>query len=319
MNGRWRHRPRIGGAAAALLLIAALTGCAAVGRVAERLPGEQPVRPVAVADHDAKLDYHATASAAVLAREAVAQLAAVDSFASVGYVHLVTSTGESLHVQHETSVLGATYWSRESTDDTGLTIDRVHLAGSPTTYLLFGDSYLPATGTPWVGLPEGDLGRSTAELCSLPSVRYLCGISEAWTASVQAQADAVPMRLQVNADGSRHVLSAVTLRELSRVGIFSISPGLAERIPAETFDALLPMHVWTDAAGLVTKAEVNGAIGAEPRIEVQLGFELLGEADPEAMPADPEELPRSYVTLLDDEDEVARLWDDVAAIRTERG
>lgn len=287
---------------------------AAIGALG--LAGCGAVTPYAVADHDAKMDYHAEMVTGLLTDEVFATLAQTENFSAVGYSHAVASSGESLHVQHETSVMGGTWWSRESSDGEGSTIDRVHLAGQSMTYYLFGDLYLPVSGTPWVAFPEGDITQGDpASTCSYPSVWYLCGIALAWSTTSESHEAELPVLVERSADGSMHLQSAVTLRAIVDAGIFSISESLSANISDETFDTFLPLHVWFDESGLVTKAEINGSFGDDPTLELQLGFEMKGEPSEEDQPTDPGTLDPKYLTTITDPSEITTFWNDISAIR----
>lgn len=280
------------------------------------LAGCGSVTPYGVADHDAKMSYHSDSVEGLLTDAVFVTLAETENYSSVGYTHAVASTGESLHVQHDTSVMGATWWSRESTDGEGLTIDRIHTANSPTTYYLFGEEYLPVSGTPWVALPEGDVPQGDpASVCIYPSVWYLCGIAMAWQASSETHAAELPVLVERSADGATHLQTAVTLRAIVDAGIFSLGEGLNANLSDETFDTFLPLHVWFDADGLVTKAEINGSFGEDPTLELQLGFEMMGEPADDDRPADPATLDQQFITTMSDSTQIEAFWEAISQIR----
>lgn len=294
---------RLLAAAAGVVGLVGLAGCAGV-------------TPYAVADHDAKMEYHASMVSGLLTDEVFVTLSQTENFSAVGYSHAVASSGESLHVQHETSVMGGTWWSRESSDAEGSTIDRVHLAGESLTYYLFGDLYLPVSGTPWVAFPEGDiLLGDPASTCAYPSVWYLCGIAVAWQSTSDTSGAELPVLVERSADASMHLQSAVTLRAIVDAGIFSISDDLSANISDETFDTFLPLHVWFDETGLVTKAEINGSFGQDPTLELQLGFEMRGEPSQDDQPTDPGNLDPKYLSTITDESQITTFWNEIAAIR----
>ena len=293
-------------------LLAAALGCL----VAVVLAGCASVTPYGVADHDAKMSYHAESVGGMLTDTVFVTLMGTEEFSAVGYTHAVASSGESLHVQHDTSVLGATWWSRESTADEGTTIDRVHFGGRSTTHYLFGDAYLPVSKTPWVSFPEGDIPRDDpGAACLYPAVWYLCGIAKAWQATYDAHAASLPVLVERNADGTTHLASAVTLRAIVDANLFGIDEKLASSISDETFDTFLPLHVWFDDRGLVTKAEVNGAFGENPKLELQLGFELSGTPSAEDRPGDPANLDPKFVTNMTNQAEIDKFWQAIGAIR----
>lgn len=296
-------RPRaVAALALAVAVIAALAGCRAV-------------EPYALADHDAKMSYHELAVEGLFAETVFQVLASTAQFGSVGYTHAIASSGEKLHVQHTTYVQSDRWWSQESTDNAGLTIDRVHMQGSPTTYYLFGDAYLSVSKTPWVGVPEGDLDGTVESVCAYPSVWYLCGMVTAWGKTRDTHGDATPVHVSVNADGSQQLRTAVTLRSLVDARIFSIADDLAATISDATYETFLPMDVFFDPDGLVTKAEINGGFGDAPHLELQLGFEMLGDPPEDQVPDDPAGLDPKYITMLTKPSEIDAFWDAIGAIR----
>lgn len=289
-------------AALAIAALAVLTGCSAV-------------TPYAVADHDAKMAFHEEAALEVLGTSVFEGIADTENFTSVGYSHAEIGSGENLHVKQETSVWGATYVSREVNTKQNGSIDTVHMAGADRTYFLFGDAYLPATKTPWIAVPSRDLTRSQDELCGLASVAYLCAISEAWTLTQETHGETMPVQIESNADGSRHVTSVVTFQALGDAGMFTMPDSLRSQLGDEVMEAFIPLHVWLDAEGVVTKVEANGSIDEKGEtLEVQFGFEMTGTPTEADLPTDPATLDPKFVTQMSGE-QFSAVMDAVAEIR----
>lgn len=286
----------------AVLALAMLTGCAGV-------------TPYGVANHDAKAAFHEAAALEVLGTSIFEGIAETENFTSVGYAHAQTSQGETLHTRLETTVWGTTYKSQQAAVIEHGTIDVVHMGGSMNTYFLFGDAYLPVTKTPWVSIPQGDIGRTQEELCRFESVQFLCGISNAWTLTQEAHGKDIPVQIEVNADGSRHVTSAVTFASLHDAELFTMTDELRQRLGDEVMEAFIPLHVWLDPNGVVTKVEVNGQVGSDSEsLQAQFGFELTGEPNDADKPTDPATLDQSFVTQIPS-GQVGAFWTAINEIR----
>ena len=153
-----------------LLVGLVLTGCATT-------------TPTAVANHEA-----------MLGDSLVEGLAGVENFSATAYTHGKASTGATLSTQHETTVVGASYVTKESTAEPGMSIDEVHMAGSGYTYYLFGSAYTTVVATPWARLPMGDLDRAgdPQRTCILGTVIFMCNLVEAWQLSKETKGEELP-------------------------------------------------------------------------------------------------------------------------------
>ncbi|MGO2111262.1 MAG: hypothetical protein ACTH31_06575 [Pseudoclavibacter sp.] len=272
--------------------------------------------PYAVANHDDKVGYHSGQVEGMLTEQAFVSLSNIENYSAVGYMHINVSSGETLHMQHETSKLGNLFWSQESTDRDGMTIDRVHMAGSDSTYYLFGDAYLSVSKTPWVSFPEPDIPAGDPErVCIYPAVGFMCAIADAWETTAETHSDSVPTLVEKNADGSMHLASAVTLQSVVDSGLLTIGEELRGRISEETIQTLVPLHVWFDANGTLTKAEINGQFGDDPSFELQFGFEIKGEPNQDEQPQDPATLDQQFVSSITDRGEIEAFWDEIARVR----
>ncbi|GGA66382.1 hypothetical protein GCM10011490_16310 [Pseudoclavibacter endophyticus] len=302
MNRARRLRTVLSTAVAAL----AVTGLAACASAT----------PYAVANHDEKVSFHADAVQGLLTQDAFVTLSESENFSAVGYMHINVSTGDELHMQQETSVVGQSFWSQESTDRDGETIDRVHIAGSDLTYYLFGDAYLPVSGTPWVAFPEGDIAKGDpVGVCNYPAVTFLCAIAISWESSSEEHGANLPKMVEANEDGSIHLATAITLQSIVDSGLVTMTDDLSSSTSEETFQAFLPLHVWFDPDGLVTKAEINGTFGDDPAYEIQYGFEMKGEPNPDDRPQDPSTLDQSFISSITSASEIQAFWDEIRAIR----
>ena len=101
--------------------------------------------------------------------------------------------------------------------------------------------------------------------------------------------------------------------------MFTFSGSLAELVTDETLTAAIPAKIWFDRDGVVVKAEVNGTItspDSDLTLELQIGYEVTGTADPEEVSvAGENSLDDDYTFELTDQAEIDAFWDDIQAVR----
>lgn len=259
--------------AAAAVAAVALTGC--TGPV----PGVPTTTPWAVANHEAKVEYHASAGEALLNLDATASLATLEQFQATGYLHLDTETNASAHFEYFTSVDGESHVSQRLSGDPGTAFDASHVAGSPYTYYLLGDRYKEelADGKSWVQIPAGDLGRMAEpeHNCVLLSVTFMCALIEAWN-TTRDTIDALPVQLSEGESGQRHFATAVTYDALAEAALIPQDGQFDGFVSESARSTLIPLHLWVGADGVVSKIEVNGVLAgdADQTLKLQIGFEI---------------------------------------------
>lgn len=283
-------RQRILALAGGMLAVATLSGCETL----ESFGINSELQPWAVANHDDKLSYHAEAGDALVNLDTTTGLAELEAFQAVGYHH-VESPDSSLHMEYETSVDGESYVSQLHSNVEGYSFDQSHRGGDTESYYLLGDAVkeVASDGKSWVSVPTGDLNRAQnpENVCQLFAVSYTCALIDAWNYSGE-QLGTVPVELSRAEDGSQHFATAVSYASLVHEGL--ISGSYADYSSDETDATLIPMHLWVDASGLVTKVEINGVItdanGNE--LAVQIGFEITAtQASQEMTPVDAGDIP----------------------------
>ena len=276
--------------------------------------------------HDDVLDYHQSAAEQLVNEDLIEGLGMQTNYVAVGYKHGVASDGSTLHVQHTTSYVDGSYLEREANETTGLSIDSYHEAGSDRIYYLFGDEYIDALGIkPWGVLPGADLDleNSPRSVCQLSAPNYACQILRSWNFTSEQLFDddaseEMPNHVQRNGDGSLLVTTAVSLSAMTESNMFSFSGSLADLISDETLTQLIPAKIWFDSEGVVVKAEVNGTITSpdtDLTLELQIGYEVTGTADPEEVSVAVNSLDDDYTFELTDQAEIDAFWDDIQAVR----
>lgn len=310
MQARTRHA--LGTVALGTAMAIGLTGC-----TLDATPFGQTVTPWVVADHDAKVAYHAGAGEELLSVDITAQFAQLQGFQAVGYNH-VESEASSLHVEYETSANGEGYVSRLVTDRQGYSFDQSHEAGSSKTYFLVGDKLksVASQGKSWVSVPAGDLGRfaDPERTCSLFAVSYLCTIVAAWQDTRETEGE-VPVMLSRSQDGQRLFTTAVTLASLGKTGLLINDGRIDGFASAEQQRTLVPMHLWVDENGLVTKAEVNGTLTGDDGSEakLQIGFELTSQqASTTMVPVTDAQVPKDDLYVITTQSQFETFLDKIS-------
>lgn len=271
MRASWRRGTVT--ALSSVLAASLLTGCTP----------EFEIKPWAVADHDEKVAYHADAGEKLLNLDATASLTKIESFQATGYLHLESDSNGSAHFEYVTSVEGESYVSRRVSSIEGDSFDQSHQAGSAYTYFLLGDRYKKqvSEGKTWVQLPMGDLDRmrNPESNCTLYSVAYMCYLVDAWN-NTREQDENVPVQLSRSASGDQHFTTAVSYQSLSDVGLIP-ADGKFDGFLTDTARAKkLPLHLWVNGDGAVTKIEVNGTLTGDDdhSLRLQIGFEMTATA-----------------------------------------
>lgn len=281
----------------ALALLAAagllLTGCSGPS------PFVPKVDPWVVADHDAKMGYHAAAGEELLGVDIHAGLASLQAFQAVGYLHIDTESNGSAHYEYLTSVDGESYVSRRVSDRKGDAFDQSHQAGSADTYYLLGDNIKNklSNGKSWVQIPSPDLERMSIpeRNCSLYAVSFLCAVVDAWN-TTNDSVESLPVLLSGGEAGDRHFSTAVTFDALVVAGLIPEEGQFSGFISEESRSTLIPLHLWVAEDGVVTKIEVNGVITGDndATLKLQIGFEITSrEASTELVPVSPGDIPAS--------------------------
>lgn len=293
-----------------LALAIGMTGCAAADL-------DEPVDPWVVANHDEKVAFHEGAGEELLNLDATAGLATLDEFQAVGYHHFSSDRIE-LHMEYETSVDGESYVSRLLSDTDGLAFDQSHEAGSSETYYLLGDAIKDdlADGNSWVRLPVADLGRQTdpEAACLLSSVAYTCALVDAWNIT-REEIDAMPVKLSHSETGNQHFSTAISYGSLVDTGLMPSATELASF--ASLRDTLIPMHLWVDPDGVVTKIEVNGIVTNDlgEELSLQIGFEITSrEASADMVPVVGSDVPEDDVYVVTNETELREFLDKLGQV-----
>lgn len=287
MSARIRVSRRLTAGAAALLTATLLTGC-----------NSGPfMTPWVVANHDEKVAYHANAGDELLNLDATGSLAQMQAFQSTGYLHIETEKNGSKHVEYATSVDGESYVSQRISDQPDEAFDQSHEAGSPHTYFLLGDKFKQnlAGGKSWVQVPVRDLDRTrTPEAnCALYSVSYMCALVDAWNLTNESREN-VPVQLSRTSAGDQHFATAVTYASLADAGLIPAGGQFDGFLSEESRAALIPLHLWVNPDGVVTKIEVNGVLTGDggEELRLQIGFEITaGAASGSMRPVTDSEVP----------------------------
>lgn len=273
-----------------------LSACAPLVDAGHELGLGHEIDPWVVAHHDEKARFHEGAGDELLNLDVTAGLASLEEFQAVGYYHFETAELE-LHREYETSVSGESYVSRMFTDIDGYSFDQSHEGGSGETFYLLGDQIKNeiAEGKSWVSMPVPDLGLKSdpPAACQLFAVAYTCALVDAWNLT-RDKLESVPVLLSRTESGEQHFATAVTYGALSESELILREDDLKGFDDAAMRDTLIPMHLWVNPNGIVTKIEVNGVLSNEAgnELSMQIGFELTSTtASEEMVPVSRENVP----------------------------
>lgn len=278
---------RAGGMLATGAVAVALTACAPIVDAAHDAGLGYEVDPWVVAHHNEKTTFHEGAGDELLNLDATAGLASLDEFQAVGYHHF-EATELELHMEYETSVQGESYVSQLFTDMDGYSFDQSHEEGSGETFYLLGDKIKEeiADGKSWVSMPVPDLGLKSdpAAACQLFAVAYMCALVDAWNVT-REDLESVPVQLSSTESGEQHFSTAVSYGALSDTGLILREGDLKGFTGDAMRNTLVPMHLWVDPDGILTKIEVNGVLKSESgsELSMQIGFELKSTSASEDM------------------------------------
>ncbi|MGO1544482.1 MAG: hypothetical protein ACTHXA_09100 [Gulosibacter sp.] len=277
-----------------------LSACAPLTSLGQDLGLEQEVEPWVVAHHDEKATFHEGAGDELLNLDATAGLASLDEFQAVGYHHFESPDVE-LHMEYETSVSGESYVSRLFTDIDGYSFDQSHQEGTGETYYLLGDVIKDevANGMSWVMVPVPDLGLKDdpSMACQLFAVAYTCALVDAWNIT-REETESVPVQLSQTESGDQHFATAVSYGALSDTGLIIREGDLSSFGGDDADETLVPMHLWVNPEGIVTKIEINGVLENDSgeELSMQIGFELTStSASSEMVPISSGDVPADDV------------------------
>lgn len=288
----------IAAAVAAGAVALGLTACAPLVDAGHETGLGYDVDPWVVSHHDEKATFHEGAGDELLNLDATAGLASLNEFQAVGYHHF-EATELELHMEYETSVSGESYVSRLFTDMDGYSFDQSHEGGSGETYYLLGDQIKQeiANGKSWVSMPVPDLGLKTdpEASCQLFAVAYVCALVDAWNLT-RDDVEMVPVQLSRSESGDQHFATAVSYGALSDMGLILREGDLKGFGGDEMRGTLVPMHLWVNPDGIVTKIEVNGVLKSASgnQLSMQIGFELTStSASTDMVPVSAADIPQN--------------------------
>lgn len=306
-------------AATAGILIFGLSACAPIVDAAQNAGLGFEIDPDVVAHHDEKATFHEGAGDELLNLDATAGLASLDEFQAVGYHHF-EATELELHMEYETSVSGESYVSRLFTDMDGYSFDQSHEAGSGETYFLLGDHIAEeiAGGKSWVSMPVPDLGLKADpdSACQLFAVAYMCALVDAWNLTRDG-IESVPVQLSSSESGDQHFATAVSYGALSDTGLILREGDLKGFGDDAVRDTLIPMHLWVNPDGIITKIEVNGVLKSESgnQLSMQIGFELMSQsASTEMVPVSAGDVPQNDLYRITTQSQLEEFLTNIGSV-----
>lgn len=301
------------GVLATVLLIGSLTACSGDVAMGEAYPDWDQVEALNIARFDAQM---------ALLDERIARSDPFKTDASmniIGVRYSLLTYGEEEFGNNNTVVLHgnpASQFTQMVDPGTGTTADSLHIGGTEWDYLLLGSGYHNSTPTPWVRFPTlseaVNAGGSTTDLCDVLGVKTMCDLRTAMNQTAETATGLIRKSAKVADDGSVFIQTEVTLQSTIDSELYVLPEDATAILTDSMRSALLPVNIWQNTEGDLTKVEINGIVAGvddDPDLQVQLGFEITGVSTIDDIPAVPADNLVTTLTL----DELGTFLENIKA------
>jgi hypothetical protein len=284
------RRPTRGAALAAVLLLAA-TGCA-------QSAAGTPVPDDKAAD-------------AIMVKDGIK--AFQDHFEDLGDEHakvynFLNYDDIELNTEHESHKYGnppITVLERHrlDVDDTASIL---HPADDPLDYVRLDKAHSHLAPTPWVSVPT--LYQDGFETCFLLTAWLACHLDNAITQTTLDAGDRQPAQARETDDGIE-VTTGALLGLMIDEGFIGIPEEQRSEITAQMRDQVVPVTIKFDRDMKFTSFEIRGKVddGKAKPLELQIGYEVLGESTENDFPDRP--VP-GETTAITDQAKADKFWED---------
>lgn len=185
----------------------------------------------------------------------------------------------------------------------------LHPPDDPMDYVRLDSRHAHLAPTPWVAVPT--LYQGGFETCFLLTAWLACHLDNAITQTRLDAPDRQPARARRTDDGVQ-VTTGALLGLMIDEGFITIPEDERAGITAAMRDEVVPVVIRLTADLEFTGFEIRGKVtdgDAEP-LELQVGYEVLGESGERDFPAKPA---ASDVTTITDEAAADKFWEDFNA------
>ncbi|MBP2478271.1 hypothetical protein JOF53_007143 [Crossiella equi] len=186
----------------------------------------------------------------------------------------------------------AIFTKSRTSKDTKDNLDQYHPSGSEWDYVLLGERFRSLAPTPWVRFPTFT-PKEGFNVCLLTGVQTLCAMQDAMKATQKSSPAGLLKEYRQQADGSAELLTGVTLKAFLDARVMNFEQ-FKSQITPPMLESFIRTTVVLDPTGNLKKIEMNGIVEkGGPKIEVQVGYEILGKATAKDFPPEPSALDRT--------------------------
>ncbi|WP_344964482.1 hypothetical protein [Crossiella cryophila] len=172
-------------------------------------------------------------------------------------------------------------------------LDQYHPSGSEWDYLLLGERFRSLATTPWVRFPTFT-PKDGFNVCLLTGVQTVCAMQDAMKATQKSSPAGLVKEYRQQADGTAELLTGVTLKSFVDARVLSFPEDFKKQMTPPMLESFLRTTVTMDPQGQLKKIEINGIVDkGGPKIEIQVGYEILGKATAKDFPPEPSPLDRT--------------------------
>jgi hypothetical protein len=181
----------------------------------------------------------------------------------------------------------------------------LHQPDAPVDYVRLDERHAYLAPTPWVSVPT--LYQGGFENCYLLTAWLACHLDNAIRQTTTEARDRQPARAARTGDGVE-VTTGALLGLMLDEGMIGIPEERQAEISAQMRDQIVPVTIKFDDRMKFTGFEIRGKVddGKSKPLELQIGYEKLGESAPEDFPDTPAP---SELTTITDEAAADKFWD----------
>jgi hypothetical protein len=182
----------------------------------------------------------------------------------------------------------------------------LHPADDPLDYVRLDKEHADLAPTPWVSVPS--LYANGFETCFLLTAWLACHLDNAISQTKSDASDRQPATAKRTRDGVE-VTTGALLGLMIDEGFIGIPDDKKSEVSAQMRDEVVPVTIKLDADMKFTGFEILGKIddGKSEPLELQIGYEVLGEAHQEDFPDTPS---ADELTAITDPAKADKFWDD---------
>jgi hypothetical protein len=183
--------------------------------------------------------------------------------------------------------------------------ERVTPPGSKVDYIKLDSDHAFMAPTPWVSVPS--IYADGFETCLLLTAWAACNVDTSIGQTALDVPDDQPSEARATEDGFE-VTTGALLGVMLDEGIVSIPEDQRDALTEPMRKTVVPVTIRLDHAMKFTGLEVRGTVtgGDAPKLEIQLEYEVLGEAEESDIPDAP---PASEVTAITGQAALDAFWE----------